>query len=140
MKKFIALLTALGLLLSFAACGKSDQNTEPATNVTQMNDDEINQLENELFGTTVPPTEATTAPGETVTEENSSTEEATTVTSDETTTAAPSNALSDNPAEWSKEQIVKYYKLAAAKSSNVTSKKTMVMKELVVNEGNGFWN
>ncbi|MBR3802716.1 MAG: hypothetical protein IKK37_04630 [Clostridia bacterium] len=138
MKKFIALLTALGLLLSFAACGKSDQNTEPATNVTQMNDDEINQLENELFGTTAPPTEATTAPGETVTEENSSTEEATTVTSDETTTAAPSNALSDNPAEWSKEQIVKYYKLAAAKSSNVTSKKTMVMKELVVNEGDGL--
>ncbi len=137
MKKIIALLTVPGLLLSFAACNK-EKPAEPISNATQMNENEINQLEEELFGTTVPTTETTTAVDETTTNVTTETDKTTTAAPDETTTAAPSNALSDNPAEWSKEQIVKYYKLAAAKSSNVTSKKTMVMKELVVNEGDGL--
>lgn len=137
MKKIIALLTVPGLLLSFAACNK-EKPAEPITNATQMNENEINQLEEELFGTTVPTTETTTAVDETTTNVTTETDKTTTAAPDETTTALPSNTLSDNPAEWSKEQIIKYYKLAAAKSSNVTSKKTMVMKELVVNEGDGL--
>ena len=133
MKKFIAVLTALGLMLSFAACSKSDSDTtEPNSNETQLNNDDIDKLEDELFGTSAPSTETTTAADKTT-----DPDDLTTTATDETTTAQPS-ALSDNPEEWSKDQIIKYYKLAAAKSSNVTSQKTMVMKELVVNDGDGL--
>lgn len=145
MKKIIAVLTALGLMLSFAACSNKTPPIEETTYEAQLNEEEINILEEELglkpttqdstnksetenSGTSAPPTEVVTnAEGETVTQANT-----------EATTAAPSNVLSDNPAEWSKEQIIKYYILAAAKSSNVTSKKTMVMNELTVNDGDGL--
>jgi len=141
MKKFIALLTALGLLLSFAACGKSEEPTEPVSLETQMNADDIDKLEQELFGNEETTTHPTTSADETVTgetDETNETDKTTTNAPNETTTAPPSTVLSDNPADWSKDQIIKYYKFAAAKSSNVTSKKTMVMNSLVVNDGDGL--
>lgn len=133
MKKFIALLTALGLMLSFAACSKTAQE-EPQVLATQMDENEIGELEEELFGNGSESTPTTEAGDKT---QNSETDQSTSAATDETTTAAPSGVLSDNPAEWTTEQIVKYYRLAAAKSTNVTSKKTMVMKELSVNGGDG---
>lgn len=49
--------------------------------------------------------------------------------------------LSDNPADWSKEQIAEYYKKAAAKShDSVESSQTMSMPKLVVNDGDGAMN
>lgn len=49
--------------------------------------------------------------------------------------------LSDDPADWSKEQIAEFYKKAAAKSHDgVESSQTMAMPKLVVNDGNGAMN
>lgn len=46
--------------------------------------------------------------------------------------------LSDNPANWSKEQIAEFYKKAATKSHDkVESSQTMEMPKLVVNDGDG---
>ena len=46
--------------------------------------------------------------------------------------------LSDDPANWSKEQIAEFYKTAAAKShEGAESSQTMEMPKLVVNDGNG---
>lgn len=46
--------------------------------------------------------------------------------------------LSDNPADWSKEQIAEFYKKAAAKSHDgAESSQTMAMPKLVVNDGDG---
>ncbi len=145
MKKFIALLSALVLMLSFAACGKKEPTNEGTTYEEQIAADELQDLEEELFGTSDSNTEAPSDNGDETSATNALSTE--TVTNDngetvtqpitEATTAAQSNVLSDNPAEWSKDQIIKYYKYAAAKSSSVTSKKTMEMKELTVNGGDG---
>jgi len=45
---------------------------------------------------------------------------------------------SDNPADWSKEQVVEFYKQAATKSHETAeSSQTMSMPKLVVNDGDG---
>ncbi len=126
MKKYIALLTALGIMLSFAACGNSEKPVESETTT-----------EEEIFVDT--PTSAeieiTDAPTETVTNAEG---ETITTAPEETTSAEETTAISANPAEWSKEQIVEFYKRAAIKSKSVKSQKTMIMQELVVNGGEGF--
>lgn len=49
--------------------------------------------------------------------------------------------ISDNPSDWSKEQIVYMYKQAATKSHDeVESSQTMSMPKLVVNDGDGAMN
>lgn len=46
--------------------------------------------------------------------------------------------ISDNPADWSKEQIVYMYKQAAAKSHpTAKSSQTMTLAEMIVNDGDG---
>ncbi len=126
MKKYIALLTALGIMLSFAACGDSKKPVESETTT-----------EEEIFVDT--PTSAeieiTDAPTETVTNAEG---ETITTAPEETTAAEETTTISANPAEWSKEQIVEFYKQAAIKSKSVKSQKTMIMQELVVNEGDGL--
>lgn len=49
--------------------------------------------------------------------------------------------LSENPADWSKEQIAQVYKQAATKShATAESSQTMTMPKLVVNDGDGAMN
>ena len=57
--------------------------------------------------------ETTNAEGETVT-----------TLPDETTSAEETSAPSANPAEWSEEEIIEFYKQAAKKSSSAKSQKT----------------
>ncbi len=125
MKKFISLLTALSLVLSLAACGDSNKPVESETTTEEVLVDNPTSAEVEL--TDAPDETVTNAEGETVT-----------TSPDETTSAEETSALSANPAEWSKEEIIEFYKQAARKSKSVKSQKTMIMKELVVNEGNGL--
>lgn len=50
----------------------------------------------------------------------------------------PDKDLADDPANWSKEQIIKFYKQAAAKShEGAESSQTMTMPTMVVNNGDG---
>ena len=52
-----------------------------------------------------------------------------------------SKPLSDNPADWSKEQIASFYKQAATKSHDgAESSQTMTMPKLIVNDGDGALN
>lgn len=120
MKRIIAILTAAVMLLSFAACGvtkKPDNNptTEAATQDADVQTTDSTQ--------TQAPETQTTVDGETVTADPTTAE----------TITAPAD-----PSTWSKEQIIEYYKAAAGNSKNATSKKSMVMKEFVVNEGDGL--
>ncbi len=124
MKKALALLTALTMLVSFTACGK---NTEEET-------------------TTVPDspsysqTPETTLPEEIT--ENAIIENTDVETSDisaETTEAATTalQILAD-PSQWTKEEIVDFYKNAAAKSNpTAKSSQVMVLNKLIINNGEG---
>ena len=50
----------------------------------------------------------------------------------------PDKNLADDPANWSKEQVVKFYKQSAAKSHDgAESSQTMTMPKMVVNNGDG---
>lgn len=50
----------------------------------------------------------------------------------------PDKDLADDPANWSTEQIVKFYKQSAAKSHDgAESSQTMTMPEMIVNDGDG---
>ena len=119
MKRIIAILTAAVMLLSFAACGKAETPNETkettTENITQAAD----------FS------ESDTTEGLTMTEETSEAE-----TTQEETSAEVTR--SDDPKEWTEEEIVEFYKEAAIKSTAAKSKQTMSMTELVVNDGDGF--
>lgn len=50
----------------------------------------------------------------------------------------PDKNLADDPANWTKEQIVQFYKQSAAKShASAESSQTMTMPKMVVNDGDG---
>lgn len=125
MKKFIALLTALSLVLSLAACGGSDKPVEPETTTEEVLADNTTSAEVEL----------TESPDETVTNAEG---EVITTNPDETTAPEETSALDADPAKWSEEEIIEFYKQAARKSKSVKSQKKMVMGEFVVNDGDGF--
>ena len=119
MKRIIAILTAAVMLLSFAACGKPETPNETkettTENITQAAD----------FS------ESDTTENPAMTEETSEAE-----TTQEETSAEVTR--SDDPKEWTEEEIVEFYKEAAIKSTAAKSKQTMSMTELVVNDGDGF--
>ncbi len=120
MKRIIAILTAAVMLLSFAACGETKKPDNNPTTDAATQDADVQTTDSTQ---TQAPETQTTADGETVTADPTTAE----------TTTAPAD-----PSTWTKEQIIEYYKAAAGNSKNATSKKTMEMKELVVNGGDGF--
>lgn len=119
MKKFIATITAVSMLLSFAACGKTEQPDNNTTTEAVTQDVDLQTSDTQ----TQAPETQTNADGETVTVDP---------------TTAETTTMPTDPSTWTKEQIIEYYKSAAAKSSSAKSQKSMIMKEFVVNEGDGL--
>ncbi len=116
MKKLLAIVTALTLLLTATACGKSE-----APEQTQKPTTESSTQASDIDTTTESLTQEETSETETLPEE----------TSVEVT-------RSDNPKEWNEEEIVEFYKEAAIKSTAAKSRQTMTMTDLVVNNGDGL--
>lgn len=127
-KRLSALLMSLVMVLSLASC---------------KNDDSAHTPEQTTSGSTSAPAEDVFADSEvetTSTEETTENEEASTTLpaeekeDDATTTTATTTQLSNNPADWSKERIVKEYKAAAAKShSSTKSQHKISIEEIKVN-------
>lgn len=124
-KRFLALILSLLMIFSLAACGdKNDEidNTQenPSTDISEEITEDISEDE---------PTSTTTSAVDT--------SEATSTTTDEASTApviAPTKQ-SDNPADWSIEQIVDAYKAAAKKThSSVKSQHSIEIKSIKVND------
>ena len=123
MKRIIAILTAAAMLLSFAACGNSD-NTQETESITATEAERTTSVE-----------EANATETDTTVAEETSNEE-TTLSEEES--SQEETTISANPADWSTEQIVEFYKKAAKKSTSAKSQQTMTMQELVVNNGTGL--
>ncbi len=146
MKKIVAILLVLSMMFAFVAC-KDNENTDPTETTTESTteDQAVNSGDVDVEP-------------ESSTDENTSSEESTTGDVDdepstdkndkddkndkedetETTTKKP---VSDNPAEWSKDEIVEVYKQAAVKShSTAKSSQTMILNKLIVNDGDGALN
>ncbi len=147
MKKIIAILLVLSMMFAFVACkeDKGDDPTETRQEST-TEDKAVNSNDVETESTT----DEDVSDEESTTEEDTSVEESTTkdvveeqkVTDKEdkndkaesTTKKAPSA----DPADWSKAEIVDFYKKAAVKSHpTATSSQKMILHKLVVNDGDG---
>lgn len=115
MKKMFAILMSLIMLVSFASCNAKkdpqpeDVKTDPVTETQYINAENTN-LSAEI------------------------TTDDTTGTSD----VSETSALPDDPSQWTKEEIIEFYKKAADKSNpNAKSKQVMVLTEFIVNDGDG---
>lgn len=114
MKKLIAILMSLLMLIALTSCKESEHPEIPES-------------------TSVSKTQKTEMPD--------NTDEATEKAVEETVSSADvseSTKASSDPSEWTKEEIVEFYKSAAEKS-NKTAKSTqiMVLNELIINDGDG---
>ncbi len=131
MKKFLAVLTALIMLFSFTACNNGGETKENETSTTTAATDSATEGMTEISDYSNKE-EQSTEMSETVTDANGET-----IPAPETTLAEVSTE-SSNPADWSKEEIVAFYRNAAIKSkTKVKSKEMKELKEMVVNDGDG---
>ena len=113
------------MVFTFTACGNENKPEEQTTAQQEEFSEELSDVVNS--STTLPENESTSENETEVTnpvEEESSTEE---------------EIVETDPAKWTDEQIIEYYKAAAAKTHpHVKSVQTMTLKELEVNEGDGL--
>ncbi len=145
MKKIIAILLVLSMMFAFVACGGNKDET-PTTNSNTENTTEDQAVNSGDVDVEEPSTdengEEPSADEEPSTDENGvepSTDKADDNKEDEQTTKK--EELPADPAKWSKEQIVEYYKQSAIKSHpTATSSQTMELLKLVVNDGDGALN
>ena len=139
MKKIIAILLVLSMMFAFAACGGNKDET-PTTNSNTENTTEDQAVNSGDVDVEEPSTDETAE--EPSTDENGeepSTDKADDNKEDESTTVK--EEIPADPAKWSKEQIVEYYKQSAIKSHpTATSSQTMELLKLVVNYGDGALN
>ena len=119
MKKAIAAILILSILFAFASCKKKNKdNGIKAEIVTNLDGEAVTNSNGEAFTEIIIEGESTTQP----------------------VTVPPVTAISDDPSEWTVEQVVEFYKTSAIKSkaSGVVSRQTMEVKEIVVNNGDGL--
>lgn len=125
MKKILAIFVAVSMLFTFAACNDNSKNDETTT-VPSSNEATETTLSSETDNSTAQSSESTTLP---------QTSEAETTTIPTAQTTLPT---ATDPAQWTTEEIVEFYKAAATKTHpNVKSSQVMSMKELVINNGDG---
>ena len=120
---FVAVLLAVAIAFAALSMGKSfDENKNAGEGEAYVTDDTVNQNSDIQQAT----------PDNSQNQSNSSQVQET--PQDE----VDENKISDNPADWSKEQIVYMYKQAATKSHDTAeSSQTMSMPTMVVNDGDG---
>ena len=120
---FVAVLLAVAIGFAALSMGKSfSENKNAGEGESYITDDTVNQNSN-IENTT---------PDNSQNQSNSSQVQET--PQDE----VDENKISDNPADWSKEQIVYMYKQAATKSHDTAeSSQTMSMPTMIVNDGDG---
>ncbi|MBQ2847419.1 MAG: hypothetical protein IJO03_12035 [Clostridia bacterium] len=121
MKKIFAALMALALLVSFASC-KNDNSSDITEHTTTYEETVKSDDSAET-------SEALTA--------NGTLPEATT-NADTSSAETTSVSTTVDPSEWTKEEIIEFYKTAAKKTHpKAKSTQVMVLEELIINDGDG---
>lgn len=132
MKKAVAMFLASLMIVLLVSCSGNHGEESTTENTTIFDSDVGGEVETEVVTKVVTNDEGET---EVITEiiEVDTTEEKTTKKPSEekteTTTQRKPASVSKNPADWSMEQVVAYYKKACENSSHVTSRQTMVMRK-----------
>lgn len=130
MKRLIAAVLTLTMLFAFASCKDGVDNPQ---NTPEVVTDSQGETVTDNAG------EVVTKPANT---EISVDSEETTAAGVETTapetTLAPITLPDSDPATWTKEQVVEFYRNAAINSKSKKSVQKMTLKEMVVNDGDGL--
>lgn len=116
MKKTFALLMSLFMFLSFVSCNSKNNVQPDTTESTSLTDPAVSETHGNpsVSGTN------------------------TTELSENTSNVSETSAVSSDPSEWTKEEIIDFYKKAAEKSNpNAKSTQVMVLEELIINDGDG---
>ncbi len=149
MKKLMAVLLVLSIMFAFVACNNDKDNdptnidTESTTDDQAVNSGDVDVEPDSSTDEDASNEESTTGnvddePSTNKNDKEDKTEKDDKEDETETTTNKP---VSDNPAEWSKDEIVEVYKQAAVKSHpTAKSSQTMVLNKLIVNDGDGALN
>ncbi|MBE6783832.1 MAG: hypothetical protein E7536_07445 [Ruminococcaceae bacterium] len=143
MKKVLALLLALAMVLAFVACGKDEEQAavEVTTVTTEafgaedaIQEVETEEPESEIVTDVV---EVTNADGEAVTDANGEavTETVTEVVTKPTTTKAPPTV--NNVSEWSQQDMLNYYNAAVIKTdpNAPAGQSKMILAEKITGDG-----
>lgn len=124
MKRTVALLTALIMLLSFTACNDGNQKAKLPPETDSFSQTSVFENTFEESNTEKTSVEAESRPLTTVND-----------AAEGTTTAIE---LTEEPSQWAKEEIIDFYKKAAEKSNpKAKSNQVMVLDELIINDGDG---
>lgn len=149
MKKIVAILLVISMLFAFVAC-KNDENNDPTTQEITTEDQAVNSGDVDVEPEY--PTDEETSGEDATTGDvddeptNANDKEDITEKDDKNdkedeTESVTNKPVSDNPADWSKEEIVEAYKKAAIKTHpTAKSSQTMVLNKLIVNDGDGALN
>ncbi len=131
MKRMLAVFTAMSLVFAFASCGVKNEGSIVTTTfvLTNLNDEEIRT---EVVSHTVVDEDGVT---ELVTEIVEVTDK-----EEDTTAESTTKKQSNDPSEWTKEEVVEYYKKACTRSSNVKSTQSMVMRKNSLHAAGGLNN
>lgn len=122
MKKLVAMLMAVCLIATLTACGEEKTSQEPTTEVVSQTE----TIETEAFNSDI----------SVVTPTINTTDDSAVYISDDLSEATTVAAA--DPSQWTKEEIIEFYKTAAEKT-HPTAKSTqiMVLEELIFNDGDG---
>ncbi len=141
-KKILAMLLSLVMIFSLFGCGKNEQPENPEESTTdEMIQDVVEDVTDEVTDSdkadATENDEVSTAEDEKTSVDDNKNEENSSASDEETTN------LSDNPAEWTKEQIIEEYKKAAEMShSSVKTNHEVKITNISVNNGKfeGFFD
>ncbi len=114
MKRVLAVFAAMSLVFAFASC--SVKNNEGSIVTTTFVPIMSEEMESEFIS-------------HTIIDENGETEIVTTDTDGETADVSTTKKQSSDPSEWTKEEVVEYYKKACTRSTGVKSTQSMIMKK-----------
>lgn len=118
MRRVIAVFIAVSILFSFAACGKNNEIIVTTTTFTPVKITE--EAKTEIISQVVLNNEGVT---EVVTEVVEVT------TADEKEDISTTKKQSSDPSEWTKEEVIEYYKKACSRSTSAKSTQSMVMRK-----------
>lgn len=122
MKKLVAILMTVCLIAMLTACGEEKTSQEPTTEVVSQTE----TIETEAFNSDI----------SVITPTIDTTDDSAVYVSDDLSEATTVAAA--DPSQWTKEEIIEFYKTAAGKT-HPTAKSTqiMVLEELILNDGDG---
>lgn len=149
MKKIIAVLLVISMLFAFVAC-KNDVNNDPTETTAENTSEDQAVNSGDVDVEPESSTDENTSDEESTTgdvsdepssEKNDKEDETKKDDKEDETESATKKPVLDDPAEWSKAEIVEAYKNAAVKThSTAKSSQTMVLNKLIVNDGDGALN